>query len=301
MPNAMDYDALAKMYASEQDPRRLTMNDALQNYSRQQKIEALIAEARSQQQWSNQQEELKNAAQIKQSNALADNYARDKTNQWQADQAEQQRYTREVVPMIAAYHAIGDYDRLLADPNVSEKFKKSLLNVPTEKRSDWLSAQLGFSPRDKTVASIQNTDMKGAYSITTTGMRVAGDLEKERMRAAARMQAATKDAKAGIKTAKQWEAYSISLAEEAKKETNPEKRKLLFAESVHYGNLAMQKPSQAQYARQANTPDWSKAGGQNMPTKPGPVPVQLPPSAGNAAVATESNKAKLKALWENGQ
>lgn len=64
MPNAMDYDALAKMYASEQDPRQLTMNDALQNYSRQQKIEALIAEARSQQQFENQRnlqgDQLKN-------------------------------------------------------------------------------------------------------------------------------------------------------------------------------------------------------------------------------------------------
>jgi hypothetical protein len=301
MPNAMDYDALAKMYASEQDPRRLTMNDALQNYSRQQKIDALIEEARSQQQWSNQQEELKNAAYIKQSNALADNYVRDKTNQWQADQAKQQAYTRDVIPRIAAYHAIGAYDKLLDDPSISDDFKNTLRNVPPEKRDAFLSAQLGFSPRDKTVAGLQNTDKKVDGNITTTGMKGAFDLEKERLRADARMQAATMKSQAGTKNAKQWEAYSISLAEEAKKETNPEKRKLLFAESVHYGNLAMQKPSQAQYARQANTPDWSKAGGQNIPTKSGPAPVQLPPSAGNAAVATESNKAKLKALWENGQ
>ena len=162
MPNAMDYDALAKMYASEQDPRQLTMNDALQNYSRQQKIEALIEEARSQQQWSNQQEELKNAAYIKQSNALADNYVRDKTNQWQADQAKQQAYTRDVIPRIAAYHAIGAYDKLLDDPSISDDFKNTLRNVPPEKRDAFLSAQLGFSPRDKTVAGLQNTDKKTA-------------------------------------------------------------------------------------------------------------------------------------------
>ena len=94
MPNAMDYDALAKMFASEQDPRQITITDALQKPERDRKIQMLLEEARDQQQWSNQQEELKNAAHIRQSNALTDNYARDKTNQWQADQAAQAAGTK---------------------------------------------------------------------------------------------------------------------------------------------------------------------------------------------------------------
>lgn len=301
MPNAMDYDALAKMFASEQDPRQITITDALQKPERDRKIQMLLEEARAQQQWSNRQEELKNAAYTRQMNAQAGSMERDKTNVWQQDQAEQQKYTRVEVPTMAAYHAIGNYDALLADPNISDAFKKTLQNIKPEQREAFVSARLGFTPRDKTVAGLQGIDKKVAGNITTTGMKGAFDLEKERMRTTVRMQAATKDAQNGVKTPKQWEAYSISLAEEAKKETNPEKRKLLFAESVHYGNLAMQKPTQAQYARKADTPDWSKAGGQNIPTKPGPAPVQLPPSAGTGTTAPESNKAKLKALWENGQ
>lgn len=162
MPNAMDYDALAKMYASEQDPRQLTMNDALQNYSRQQKIEALIAEARAQQQWNNQQEELKNAAYIRQSNALADNYARDKTNQLQADQAAQGIWNRVHVPRIAAYHSTGETNKILEDKTIPQDFKDSMMLVSPEKRDAWLEKYLGFSPRDKTVAGLQGIDKKTA-------------------------------------------------------------------------------------------------------------------------------------------
>lgn len=301
MPNAMDYDALAKMFASEQDPRQITITDALQKPERDRKIQMLLEEARAQQQWSNQQEELKNAAYARQMNAQAGNMERDKTNVWQQEQSRQGVWNREHVPRIAAYHSIGETNKILEDKTIPQEFKDSMLLVPPEKRDAWLEKHLGFSPRDKTVAGLQGIDKKIAGNITTTGMKGAFDLEKERMRTTVRMQAATKDAQNGVKTPKQWEAYSISLAEEAKKETNPEKRKLLFAESVHYGNLAMQKPTQAQYARKADTPDWSKAGGQNIPTKPGPAPVQLPPSAGTGTTAPESNKAKLKALWENGQ
>lgn len=183
MPNAMDYDALAKMFASEQDPRQITITDALQKPERDRKIQMLLEEARAQQQWSNQQEELKNAAQIKQSNALADNYTRDKTNQWQADQAKQQAYTRDVIPRIAAYHAIGAHDKLLDDPSISEDFKNTLRNVPPEKRDAFLSAQLGFSPRDKTVASIQNTDKKTASAEKIATDRNLSNEKIARMRA----------------------------------------------------------------------------------------------------------------------
>ena len=301
MPNAMDYDALAKMFASEQDPRQITITDALQKPERDRKIQMLLEEARAQQQWNNQQEELKNAAHIRQSNALADNYARDKTNQLQLEQSRQGVWNREHVPRIAAYHSIGETNKILEDKTIPQEFKDSMLLVPPEKRDAWLEKHLGFSPRDKTVAGLQNTDKKVAGNIATTGMRGAFDLEKERMRAAAKLAAANKHEKDGMKMAKNWEQYSIALDELAKKETDPVKREVLFKESVYNKNLALRKYSESQLARKADTPDWSKAGGQNMPTKPGPAPVQLPPSANKGTTAPESNKAKLKALWENGQ
>jgi hypothetical protein len=186
MPNAMDYDALAKMYASEQDPRQLTMNDALQNYSRQQKIEALIAEARAQQQWNNQQEELKNAAHIRQSNALADNYARDKTNQWQADQAAQGLWNRVHVPRIAAYHSTGETNKILEDKTIPQEFKDSMILVPPEKRDAWLEKYLGFSPRDKTVAGLQTTDKKVAGNKEIASGHDATSITVAKIRAAAK-------------------------------------------------------------------------------------------------------------------
>lgn len=50
----MDYDALAKMFASEQDPRQITITDALQKPERDRKIQMLLEEARAQQQFENQ-------------------------------------------------------------------------------------------------------------------------------------------------------------------------------------------------------------------------------------------------------
>ena len=195
MPNAMDYDALAKMFASEKDPRQLTMNDALQDYSRQQKIQALIEEARAQQQWSNQQEELKNAAYIKQQNALANNYERDKTNQLQLEQSRQGVWNREHVPRIAAYHAIGETDKILEDKTIPQEFKDSMLLVPPEKRDAWLEKHLGFSPRDKTVAGLQNTEKKVAGNKDVASGHDATNITIAKIRAAAKATGDTKASK----------------------------------------------------------------------------------------------------------
>jgi hypothetical protein len=241
MPNAMDYDALAKMFSSEKDPRHLTMNDALQNYSRQQKIEALIEEARAQQQWSNQQEELKNAAYIKQQNALANNYERDKTNQLQLEQSRQGVWNREHVPRIAAYHAIGETDKILEDKTIPQEFKDSMLLVPPEKRDVWLEKHLGFSPRDKTVAGLQNTDKK------VTGNKDIASGHDATSITVAKIRAAAKAAGGGTKAATVKEDQVLRELERKMAD-----KSITLAEQEFYNNITNRRKAEKAASAMAN-------------------------------------------------
>jgi len=208
MPNAMDYDALAKMFASEQDPRQITITDALQKPERDRKIQMLLEEARAQQQFENQRnlqgDQLKNdymRAQIAQMQAAATREnGTQKANLMKEQALEKARRAAGILSGIKSSYDLPGMDSSPAldsfvnDKEIPEEAKRFLR--PDPKTSNYTKQAIdaainhlnGYDPLQMKQLGIQtresNANLRNENTLDSAELRKQWELEQRAKQAA---------------------------------------------------------------------------------------------------------------------
>ena len=215
MPNAMDYDALAKIFASEQDPRQITITDALQKPERDRKIQMLLEEARAQQQFENQRnlqgDQLKNdymRAQIAQMQAAATREnGTQKANLMKEQALEKARRAAGILSGIKSSYDLPGMDSSPAldsfvnDKEIPEEAKRFLR--PDPKTSNYTKQAIdaainhlnGYDPLQMKQLGIQtresNANLRNENTLDSAELRKQWELESKKELAAEKAKAAS--------------------------------------------------------------------------------------------------------------